>query len=613
MADISVLSRLVNGFIRNVDLTNNTLVMQSIKIGTVSPTELTKTILDNLVSLQNGSDISASLHHHDGRYYTETEIGSSTSTSGSDLVGDDNTYSNFTPAAATVKGALSGIDTALGSVAASSTANKLIKKAVDFVGDIPNDPTTFGTATYDGHAASIGDRFLYIGSHNSGQSRGIYEVTGALTSARASDMDANDELEFGMQIYVRNGTVYGNAEFILRTKGPYTLGTTVLDFYWANENYATEAYVNNVAEGLRPKEAVRVATTANITLSGPQTIDGVSAVAGNRVLVKDQNTPSENGIYVVAAGAWARATDFDSLTPIDEVNRAYVAVQEGTANAGKVFIQYGTVTTLGSDAINFTFYNSSAGLVGGDGITITGMTIDVDHDGEGLTFASNQLALELDGSTLSKSSAGVKVASGGITNNELASNSVTTIKIQDGAVNSDKLATNAVSTIKIADDAVTRDKINADVAGAGLSQAGSGALQVDYSPLMRITAVAGESFAANTAFAVRWARTGETAGRVYKATNDASVNDNFYVIGLAYSTTAVNAGDNITVVKMGSYTFLAGDPSFAGADIGKPVFLTTGGNFDMTAPTAANTAVVRIGVLREVNIIDVMPVPVGVN
>src|SRR5262245_40188698 len=60
------------------------------------------------------------------------------------------------------------------------------------------------------------------------------------------------------------------------------------------------------------KDSVRAATTANITLSGAQTIDGVSAIAGDRVLVKDQTTGSQNGIYVVASGSWTRATDFDT-------------------------------------------------------------------------------------------------------------------------------------------------------------------------------------------------------------------------------------------------------------------------------------------------------------
>lgn len=177
----------------------------------------------------------------------------------------------------------------------------------------------------------------------------------------------------------------------------------------AGSDAANKQYVDNALEGLKPKEAVRVATTANITLSAPQTIDGISVIAGNRVLVKDQTLSQNNGIYVVAAGAWTRATDFDSLSPVDEINKAYVPVQEGTANAGKLYVQSGNVSTLGVDPITFIFFNSVSGIIGGDGITVSGSNVSIDHDGEGLTFVATQLALELDGSTLSKSSSGLKL------------------------------------------------------------------------------------------------------------------------------------------------------------------------------------------------------------
>jgi hypothetical protein len=183
----------------------------------------------------------------------------------------------------------------------------------------------------------------------------------------------------------------------------------------ASNDAATKSYVDSVAEGLKPKAAARVATTANITLSAPQTIDGVAVVAGNRVLVKDQTLVENNGIYIVAAGAWSRSLDFDSLTPVDEVNGAMVAVQEGTSNAGKVFVQSGVVATIGTDPINFVFFNSSASLVGGDGITVSGSNISVDHDGEGLTFVATQLALELDGTTLTKSASGLKLSNTAVT------------------------------------------------------------------------------------------------------------------------------------------------------------------------------------------------------
>jgi hypothetical protein len=178
----------------------------------------------------------------------------------------------------------------------------------------------------------------------------------------------------------------------------------------AASDAATKGYVDNALEGLRPKEAVRVATTANITLSGLLTIDGVSLSANDRVLVKDQTLAEENGIYVAASGAWTRATDFDSLSPIDEINKAFVAVQEGTTNAGKLYVQFGTVNTLDVDPINFTFFNSISTLVGGDGITVSGANLSVDHDGEGFDFVAGQLVLELDGTTLQKSASGLRLS-----------------------------------------------------------------------------------------------------------------------------------------------------------------------------------------------------------
>ena len=82
------------------------------------------------------------------------------------------------------------------------------------------------------------------------------------------------------------------------------------------------------------KENVLLATTANITLSGEQTIDGTLTSASD-VLVKDQSTPAENGIYITGAGAWTRRTDFDSDDDIELGNIVYVT--SGTANGSKYF------------------------------------------------------------------------------------------------------------------------------------------------------------------------------------------------------------------------------------------------------------------------------------
>ena len=111
------------------------------------------------------------------------------------------------------------------------------------------------------------------------------------------------------------------------------------------------------------KDSVRVATTANITLSGEQTIDGIST-STDRILVKNQSTGSENGIYVSAAGAWTRAKDFD--TDRKATSGALITVQEGTAKADTLWqLTTNEPITIGTTALVFTEF------VGGGGGTLT--------------------------------------------------------------------------------------------------------------------------------------------------------------------------------------------------------------------------------------------------
>ena len=144
MADISKLSRLIGGVQRQVDLSTNTLVVDQVKVGGPSGTNLTKTILDNLITLQGGGD-AGSLHNHDGRYFTETELGSTTGGSaGSTRIGDDNSYTNFSNGTGTVKGALTAIDAALAAAAGTSFSD------LDF--DIHNDSDPTKILKFDASA-----------------------------------------------------------------------------------------------------------------------------------------------------------------------------------------------------------------------------------------------------------------------------------------------------------------------------------------------------------------------------------------------------------------------------------------------------------------------------
>lgn len=107
------------------------------------------------------------------------------------------------------------------------------------------------------------------------------------------------------------------------------------------------------------KAPCRVATTAAITLSGLQTIDGITVVAGDRVLVKDQAATTENGIYDASATAWSRSQDFDGN--LDATDGTLVRVRAGTTAAGKTYGLTGTnPIVIGTSAIEFEVINMSA-------------------------------------------------------------------------------------------------------------------------------------------------------------------------------------------------------------------------------------------------------------
>lgn len=146
-----------------------------------------------------------------------------------------------------------------------------------------------------------------------------------------------------------------------------------------DQDAATKAYVDAVKTGLDIKESVRAATTANIAvLSGTLTVDGVDLLAGDRILVKDQDTGSENGIYVVAVGAWTRAVDFDNIPGIEVTAGAFTFVEEGSTNAdsGWVLTTNGTIT-IGTTALTFAQFSGAGQITAGDGLTKTGNTINV--------------------------------------------------------------------------------------------------------------------------------------------------------------------------------------------------------------------------------------------
>lgn len=147
---------------------------------------------------------------------------------------------------------------------------------------------------------------------------------------------------------------------------------------------ATKGYVDAARQGLDVKQSVRVATVSPINLAtdleAGDTIDGITLVAGDRVLVKNQSTATENGIYVaVASGAASRSSDANGTVDIGELKPGTFAfVEEGTTNSDKGFVvsTNGTIT-IGATAIAWTQFSGAGSFTAGDGISQTGNTINV--------------------------------------------------------------------------------------------------------------------------------------------------------------------------------------------------------------------------------------------
>ncbi len=156
----------------------------------------------------------------------------------------------------------------------------------------------------------------------------------------------------------------------------------------ADQDAATKAYVDAATAGLNVHASVKAATTANITLASDvengDTLDGVTLATGNRILVKNQTTKSQNGVYIVAAsGAPTRATDYDSTPEVDAGD--FIFVESGTVNGKTGWVQTNNISTIGSDNIEFTQFSGSGTYSAGTGLTLTGSTFAIDSTVSTLT------------------------------------------------------------------------------------------------------------------------------------------------------------------------------------------------------------------------------------
>ena len=161
----------------------------------------------------------------------------------------------------------------------------------------------------------------------------------------------------------------------------------------ANGDAVPKSYADNLLAGAKwktPEARVTTFGLGNITLSGTQTIDGISVVAGDRVLVAAQTASAENGIYTVAAGAWSRTTDADAW---DELVSAAVFVRQGTANSDKGFLcTVDSGGTLGSTSVTWTQFTGGGAYTASLGVFLSGSDFRFDFDDSTLNLNGSNKA-----------------------------------------------------------------------------------------------------------------------------------------------------------------------------------------------------------------------------
>ena len=143
--------------------------------------------------------------------------------------------------------------------------------------------------------------------------------------------------------------------------------------------------LQSYAAGISWKQPCAVATLANITLSGLQTIDGYLTLAGDRVLVKNQSNAANNGIYLASATAWTRSLDANSW---DELVSAISFIEYGTQAGGAWFCTATPGGTLGVTAVNWSQFTTSATYSAGTGLTLTGTVFSITPVGTASTYGS---------------------------------------------------------------------------------------------------------------------------------------------------------------------------------------------------------------------------------
>jgi len=307
------------------------------------------------------------------------------------------------------------------------------------------------------------------------------DTTGGANLSESINVSAN-----GVAVKVDDSTIEDNGAGLLRVKAD-GIGATELDetegYTWTGAHdftggsatvttptlaghAATKAYADALRNGIRTKDNCKAVAVAQTTLSGvPSPIDGVTIVADDRLLLTNQTTDAENGIWVVAAGAWARPDDFAAGS---SASGSEIWVDQGTTYQDT---KWECTTNEPNDIVDtndlaFTQRPVGETTTGGTGLTKTGVDIRIGDgstgDINGINRAADQISAAVDDTTIEISSNLLQVKNLGI------------------------------ATGKIAATAVTAAKLGSDVAGVALGGGSGAAINVDIPNTTLETTVAND-------------------------------------------------------------------------------------------------------------------------
>jgi hypothetical protein len=364
-------------------------------------------------------------------------LASTTAGEGSALVG----YSGQTGANGEFSVVAGTLETSLDSIVTGIDANAqaLVDLGNGSLTDLQNEIDAVETgAGLNANGTYTAPSSNYIGSSSSLSNADVLLDTQIKSNADALTAEVADRQSQDALKVSKSGDAM-TGDLSLSTNRITNLGAPV-----DQTDAANKVYVDSAIAGISWKQPVKAASTANIDLTtgGLLTIDGVVLAAGDRVLVKDQTSKVENGIYDVVDGAWTRSADFDDSPDTEVEKGAAVFVEDGTSNADNAFTLLGNDTDgtagiqVGSDELEFIQFSGAGQVIAGSGLSKSGnelyinmgagivelpsdeVGIDVYPTGslfntlDGSTSSTDtdaQLSVKLDGATLTSSASGLKV------------------------------------------------------------------------------------------------------------------------------------------------------------------------------------------------------------